>query len=161
MLIEHLLCEKHNAESAKSSEQSLHKQRAVLSLISYVDWSLGSSELKPWRGDLIPMILAAWEEPPWNKAAGVTHKIGITALCLSCSAKCWATACIQACVTAESTCPCHHITCFASNTFPVAEHIMYSRSDQSISGISNVLLSHECFPQAHTDFKTCAFLIVV
>lgn len=155
MLIEHLLCEKHSAESAKSSEQNLHKQHGVLSLISYVDWSLGSSKLKSWRGDLILMILAAWEEPHWNKAAGVTHKTGITALCLSCSVKCWARACMQACVTAQSTCLCHHIICFASNTFPMAEHIMHSRQDQNISGISNALLSHECFPQENTDFKTC------
>lgn len=26
------------------------------------------------------MILAAWEEPSWNKAAGVSHKTGITTL---------------------------------------------------------------------------------
>lgn len=71
---------------------------AGLSLIKYVQaipWVWDGLNLKSWRRDPTPMTLAAWEEPHWNKAAGVTHKTGIiTALCLSCSVKYWAKECI-------------------------------------------------------------------
>lgn len=62
--------------------------------LSMLTWVWDGLNLKSWRWEPILITPAAWEGPPWNKAAGVTDKTGITALCLSCLVKCWAKECI-------------------------------------------------------------------